>query len=213
MQEPEIVGTHVTGRGPSNAVRQLFEEDGTVYLVTGFFTATAYYELRDDVVSFLDRSPDNELVLVVGTGADQFSPIVARDLWSIDDHGQVRIYRYPHGFLHAKLYARTGPPPTAIVGSANLTRVAFEQNLEMSAVVRGDSSDDPRIRPYLDWIEDLLAVCEPLRRRDLFAPLRYATTLRNWANKGRLISRRHAAFVSLRSVVFFAVVAWLLFGL
>lgn len=195
----ELVGTSLADRGAENAVRELFAENGTVYLITGFFTANAYRSLRSDVLAFLDRSAENELVLVVGSGADQFSASIARDLWRLDAPGTVRIYRYPHGFLHAKLYVRAGPSPAVVIGSANLTRVAFEQNLEVGAVIRGGSVDDPAVQPFLQWVEGVVAVCQPLRRRDLSTPVRLLTTVKNWSNKGRLLPVKQAAlpFVAL----------------
>lgn len=187
MAAIDIVGTHITEARTKDAVRQLFDGDGTIYLVSGFFTANAYRTLRDDIRRFLERDRHNELVVVLGSGADQFSPSIVRDLWRLDTDDQVHIYTYADGFLHAKLYVRVGPSPTVVLSSANLTRVAFEQNLELGAVIHGDSLDDPHIRPFVQWLDDLVAVCVPIDRRFLLAPYRVMTTLRNWTNKGRLL--------------------------
>ncbi|AUX08692.1 hypothetical protein AArcSl_1055 [Halalkaliarchaeum desulfuricum] len=81
--------------------------------MTGFFTAPASHELREEIREFLDRSPDNDIVIVVGNGADQFSATIARDLWDLDVKGSLRLCKYPHGFLHAKLYTRHGSSPRA----------------------------------------------------------------------------------------------------
>lgn len=190
MADIELVNNRWGDRTVEAQVRRLFEADGTIYLVTGFFTYNAYRALRPDIEAFLSRSPENELVIVVGPTADQFSATIARDLRRLDDGDQVRLYKYPDGFLHAKLYVRTGENPAVIVGSANLTQVAFEQNLELSAYVEGDGPDDDRIEPFVAWIEDLLDVCEPVRRRDLLKPVMIARTLVNWANKGKLLPTR-----------------------
>lgn len=209
-----LVGTTLADHRTEDAVRHLFEDDGTIYLVTGFFTANAYRSLRGDIRSFLDRSAGNELVVVIGSGADQFSTGIARDLWQLETAGRVRIYRYPRGFLHAKLYVRTGPSPVVIIGSANLTRVAFEQNLEVGAVLRGTDPDDALVRPFIDWVEEVVAICRPLRRRDLALPVRLMTTVRNWSKKGRLLPFGRAARRGiLPFAVLVTVVAWRVLGL
>lgn len=212
MSSYEIVGTHIPDRGVKDAIRGLFAEDGTVYLISGFFTVNAYQALRPDIVSFLDRSPDNALVLVVGSGMDQFSADIANDLWNLDTSGSIRIYRYPHGFLHAKLYLRIGATPMAIVGSINLTRVAFEQNLELGVLIRGESVDDPRITPLVNWVNELLEECVALRRRHLLAPLRLMTTLVNWVNKGRLLPVGYTVRRISFRLMFVLVLIWALFG-
>lgn len=212
MAALDVVGTQLTEARTKDAVRRLFDDDGTVYLVSGFFTANAYEALVEDIRRFLDRDDDNELVVVLGSGADQFSPAIVRDLWRLDTANQVRIYKYPHGFLHAKLYVRIGPAPTVVLSSANLTRVAFEQNLEVGAVIRGESLDDPHIEPFVDWLDELVAVCSPLRRRDLLAPFRLVTTLRNWSAKGRLLPARQAAKRATVPVALLAFAALRLFG-
>lgn len=213
MAALDVVGTQITESRTKDAVQRLFDGDGTVYLVSGFFTVNAYDTLRADIRRFLDRDPNNELVVVVGSGADQFSPSIAHDLWKLDSADQVRLYEYPDGFLHAKLYVRIGPAPTVILSSANLTRVAFEQNLELGAIIQGKSLDDPYVRPFVDWLDDLVAVCAPLTRRDLFAPLRLLTTLRNWSNKGRLLPARQAARRATIPMTLLALVVLRLFGI
>ncbi|AFZ73607.1 phospholipase D family protein [Natronobacterium gregoryi] len=190
MADIELVNNRWGDRTVDEQLRTLFEGDGTIYLVTGFFTYNAYHTLRPDIEAFLSRSTENELVIVVGPTADQFSATIARDLWQLDSGEQVHLYKYPDGFLHAKLYVRTGEHPAVVVGSANLTQVAFEQNLELSAYVEGDGPDDARIEPFADWIDDLLEVCKPVRRRDLFKPVMLSKTLVNWTKKGKLLPSR-----------------------
>ncbi|EMA36347.1 phospholipase D family protein [Halobiforma nitratireducens] len=190
MADVELVNNRWGDRTVDEQLRTLFEEDGTIYLVTGFFTYNAYHTLRPDIEAFLSRSSENELVIVVGPAADQFSATIARDLWRLDSGDQVHLHKYPDGFLHAKLYVRTGEKPAVIIGSANLTQVAFEQNLELSAYVEGTGPGDERIAPFVDWIDDLLEVCEPITRRDLFKPVMLARTVTNWAKKGKLLPSR-----------------------
>lgn len=167
-------------------IRSLFDGDGTIYLITGFFTANAFRVLRPDIESFLARDPTNELVIVITPSADQFTASIAKALERLDGDDRVRLYKYPEGFLHAKLYVRDGPEPAVIIGSANLTRVAFGQNLELNVHIDGRERAD-EIEPFLEWIDALLEVCVPIRRRDLLRPVMVANTVQNWANKGRLI--------------------------
>ncbi len=176
-----------------DTIRQLFDGDGTIYLVTGFFTGNAYRSLRDDIVGFLERSPDNELVILANPSADQFSKTVINDLRKIEQGDRLKLLKYPHGFLHAKLYVRDGPEPMAILGSANLTRGAFEYNLELGMVVEGDGPGDPTISRFVEWIEKVMSYSRPIDRRDLFFLKRVAMTVTNWVNKGRLLPAKHIA--------------------
>ena len=189
MTELDIVDNRWGNRTVDEQIRRLFESDGTIYLVTGFFTYNAYHTLRPEIEDFLSRSPENELVVVVGPAADQFSSTIARDLRTLDDGEQVHLYKYPDGFLHAKLYLRIGPNPAVVVGSANLTQVAFEQNLELSASLECDR-DGEHVEPFHEWVEALLEHCEPVRRRDLVKPVMLARTVVNWINKGKLLPSR-----------------------
>lgn len=186
MTRWRLVDTRPDGPDVEAAVRELFAGDGTVYLVTGFFTEAAYRDLRDEIEAFLDRSPTNTLEVLVTPSADQFAKAVVRDLrghlWN-----QVHLWTYPGRFVHAKVYVRDGPDPVAIIGSANLTRAAFRYNLEVALVVEGHGPDDPAVAPYLDWVEGVLAEARPLERSDLSTPVRMARTVRNWTAKGRLI--------------------------
>ncbi|MFW5984542.1 MAG: NgoFVII family restriction endonuclease, partial [Halobacteria archaeon] len=47
------------------ALSRLFDGDGTIYLVSGYFTYQGYDAICDDIESFLERSEDNELIVVV----------------------------------------------------------------------------------------------------------------------------------------------------
>ncbi|ARS91782.1 phospholipase D family protein [Natrarchaeobaculum aegyptiacum] len=208
MSDIELVNNRWGSQTVDDQIRRLFAEDGTIYLVTGFFTYNAYHALRSEIEDFLSRNRDNELVIVVGPAADQFSPTIARELRSVDDGDQVHLYKYPNGFLHAKLYVRTGENPAVVIGSANLTQVAFRQNLELSAYVECDGPEDERLTVFLEWIDDLLEVCEPIRRRDLFKPIMMSKTLVNWANKGKLLPSR-AVFAHRAVYLVLAYLVWL----
>lgn len=179
-------------RGTKEALADLFAGDGTVYIVSGYFTYQGYLAIRDDVVSFLERSRENELVVVVGPASDQFSSRIAYDLWKLDDHDQVELYKRSRG-LHAKLYVRDGPEPRCIVSSANITKVAFEYNVELGVEMTRERSDHPDVRQYLDWAEDLVASSEPLRRRDVLGPVQVGSAVANWSNKAWLLPTRNVA--------------------
>ncbi|MCX2819684.1 phospholipase D-like domain-containing protein [Haladaptatus sp. F3-133] len=179
-----------------DALSELFAGDGTVYIVSGYFTYQGYRAIRDDIVSFLERSHENELVAVVSPASDQFSPRIAYDLWGMDDNDQVRLYKQPRG-LHAKLYIRDGPEPTCILGSANITQIAFKYNTEINVQITRDTIDHPDVRQFRDWMVELVESSEPLRRRDLFAPFQVGGSVINWSNKARHLPRRN---VALRAV-------------
>ncbi|MFP9193825.1 phospholipase D family protein [Natronosalvus vescus] len=187
-----LLGTNDGDRRVQAALADLLAEDGTVYIVSGYFTYQGYRQIRDHVVSFLERSRENELVVVVGPASDQFSSRIAYDLWSLDGYDQVSLYKQPRG-LHAKLYVRDGPNPRCILGSANITQVAFEYNIELGLEMIRDSPDHPDIRPLLEWVDELVATSEPLRRRDLFGPVQVGSSFVNWSNKARLLPMRNVA--------------------
>lgn len=207
-----LLDSNDTGRQIGQALTDLFGGDGTIYLIVGFFTYNGYRAFRSDVISFLERDPDNRLTLVVGPSSDQFSPKIAADLERIDEHGQVEIYKYRQG-LHAKLYLRDGPEPMVILGSANLTQVAFRYNLELGIEISGGHSSHPHIEPFVDWAEELVAGAAPMGRLDLLVPVQIWNSLVNWTNKGRLLpapylAKRIAPILVLMIVI--AVVAGML---
>jgi len=74
----------------ADAVLKLFEGDGTLYFATGYFTWSGYLTIRDALVEFLARNPGNEVYIVVSTGADQFSRLVAHALWDLDVDDRLR---------------------------------------------------------------------------------------------------------------------------
>ncbi|WP_254862247.1 phospholipase D family protein [Halovivax gelatinilyticus] len=188
----QLLGSDAGGRRVQDSLSDIFAGDGTVYIVSGYFTYQGYRTIRDDVVSFLDRSPENELVVVVGPASDQFSARIAYDLWNLDRDGQVRLYKQPRG-LHAKLYVRDGPEPTMYLGSANITQVAFEYNVELGLELTRESPGHPDLKPALEWCGDLVAASTPLRRRDLIGPVQVGSSFVNWSNKARLLPLRNVA--------------------
>ena len=187
-----LLVTNGEGREFRDALRELFAGNGTVYLVSGYFTYMGYLSIRSDIVEFLERNPDNRLIAVVGPASDQFSGRIASDLWKLDDNDQVELYKQPRG-LHAKLYLRDGPHPRCIIGSANITQVALEYNIELSVEMIREDPDHPDLEPYLGWLDDVIASSSTLRRRDLFGPVQVLSAFINWSNKARLLPKRNVA--------------------
>ena len=190
MTSIDIADNRLGDRQADDQIRSLFDENGTIYLVTGYFTESGYRELRPDIVDFLERSRENRLVIVVSPSADQFSPSIVSDIDRLDTEAQVSLLRYPDGCLHAKLYLRTGEKPAAIVGSANLTRVGFGQNLELSVKFEGNALGAEELDAYVEWVERLIGASRPISRWDVLRIRMIATSLGIWFNKARLLPRR-----------------------
>jgi phosphatidylserine/phosphatidylglycerophosphate/cardiolipin synthase-like enzyme len=186
MVEQALFDNRLTGRLVADAVTRLFEADGTVYLTTGYFTWSGYLTLRDSLLSFLARSPDNEVYVVVATGADQFSRLVAHALWDLDVDDRVRLLTYRDGFIHPKLYLRDGPDPALVTGSANLTWDGLGKNLELAWYYAPDERVDPVFQTHLAWVEAFIAECEPVTTDDLRRTARLRRTVDTWLSKGRL---------------------------
>lgn len=204
MTEPtlRLLDTDATDIRFQDALSDLFSGDGTIYIISGYFTYHGYRSIRDDIIAFLERSRENKLITVVGPASDQFSARIAYDLWKLDDHNQIKIYKQPRG-LHAKLYLRDGPNPTCLIGSANITQVAFRYNIELNIEITRESTDDADFKPLLEWAEELVAASAPLRRRDILAPMQFGGSIRNWSNKAKLLPKRD---VVIRVIPFVMVV-------
>lgn len=187
MQSFQLLNDQVWPTGVEQEIQKLFSENGTVYLVSGFFTYNAFDRLRPDIASFLRRSPENELVIMASMSADQFSPQIVRELSKLDDGDQVEIWRYRDGFMHAKLYFRDGSTPAVVLGSANLTKVAMAQNFELCVSFE---PNEPQLDELQTFVDALLERCQLVRQRDLFTPLMIYRTIANWSNKGRMITPR-----------------------
>ena len=204
----DVLDTGPTDRRFQEAIIELFSGDGTVYLVSGYFTYQGYLGIRDAIVSFLERSPENELVAIVGAASDQFSARIAQDLWSLEQSDRVRLYKYSRG-LHAKLYLRDGPDPQCIVGSSNLTQVAFSYNVELNVEFARDHRDHPDMKALFDWIDDMLAASEPLARRDVHLPVLVGGSIVNWSNKAQLLPVRTILLRVIPVIVLLVVLAGL----
>ena len=186
MAEQALFDNRLSGRLVADAVTRLFEADGTVYLTTGYFTWSGYLTLRDALLSFLARSPENEVYVVVATGADQFSRLVAHALWELDADDRVQLLTYRDGFIHPKLYLRDGPAPALVTGSANLTWDGLGKNLELVWYYAPDDRADPIFQTYCAWVEAFVDECDPVTAADLTRAARLRRTADTWLSKGRL---------------------------
>ena len=200
----DVLDTGTTDRRFQEAIIELFSGDGTIYLVSGYFTYQGYQRIRDAIVSFLERSSENELVAIVGPASDQFSARIAQDLWSLEQSDQVRLYKFSRG-LHAKLYLRDGPNPQCIVGSSNLTQVAFSYNVELNVEFSRDHRDHPDMKALMGWIDEMLDASKPLARRDVHLPMLVGGSIVNWSNKAQLLPVR-TIFIRVISVIVLLVV-------
>ncbi|MFC7133069.1 MULTISPECIES: phospholipase D-like domain-containing protein [Salinibaculum] len=186
MVEHELFDNRLTERLVADAVSRLFEADGTVYLATGYLTWSGYLALRDPLTEFLYRNPENRLVVVVSTGADQFSRLVANALWEHEQADRIRLLTYRDGFIHPKLYLRDGPEPALVMGSANLTWDGLGKNLELAFYYAPDDSDDRIYQDYLRWMVAFVGESTPVTARDLSRRVRLRRTLDTWGSKGRI---------------------------
>ena len=186
MAEHQLFDNRFTGRLVAEAVNRLFDGDGTVYLATGYFTWSGFLTIRDALRAFLARSPENRVVVVVSTGADQFSRLVADALWDLGRENQVRLLTYRDGFVHPKLYLRDGADPALVMGSANLTWDGLGVNLELAFYYAPDARDDPVFRDYLAWMGRFVAGSDPITPADLARSVRLRRTVDTWASKGRI---------------------------
>lgn len=186
MTDHALYDNRFTDRLVAEAVVRLFEGDGTVYLATGYLTWSGYLTIRDPMLEFLARSPDNEVYVVVATGADQFSRLVAHALWDLDVDDRVHLLTYRDGFIHPKLYIRDGTDPALVMGSANLTWDGLGKNLELAWYYAPDDTDDEIFQSHLAWMNLFLAECEPVVPTDLARRVRLRRTARTWLGKGRI---------------------------
>ncbi|WP_318571057.1 phospholipase D family protein [Salinigranum marinum] len=186
MVDQALFDNRLTGSLVAEAVVRLFEADGTIYLTSGYFTWSGFLTIRDALTEFLARSTDNEVYVVVATGADQFSRLVAHALWELDIDGRVHLLTYRDGFIHPKLYLRDGDDPALVMGSANLTWDGLGKNLELAWYYAPDARDDPIFQTHLAWVGPFIAECDPVTPTDLKRSVRLRRTTDVWLSKGRI---------------------------
>ncbi|WP_435345938.1 phospholipase D-like domain-containing protein [Haloarchaeobius sp. HRN-SO-5] len=186
MVDHEVFDNRFTGRLVAEAVLKLFDGDGTIYLATGYLTWSGYLTIRDRLQEFLARSPTNRVVIIVSTGADQFSRMVANTIWDLDIDDRIRLLTYRDGFVHPKLYLRDGDDPAFVMGSANLTWDGLGKNLELAWYYSPDSPDDPVFQTHLAWMTLFVNECSPITPADLTRRARLRKTVDTWSSKGRI---------------------------
>jgi len=186
MAEHELFDNRLTGKLVAESVRRLFDDDGTIYLATGYLTWSGWLTIRGPLVDFLDRSPDNRVIFVVSTGADQFSRMVAEAIWGLDDADRVQLLTYRDGFIHPKLYLRDGERPAFVMGSANLTWDGLGKNLELAWYYAPDGRGDPIFVSHLQWMIAFVGASDPVTPEDLTWRVRLGKTRETWMNKGRI---------------------------
>jgi len=186
MVDHELFDNRLTGKLVAEAVRRLFEEDGTIYLATGYLTWSGYLTIREPLIEFLGRSPENRAVFVVSTGADQFSRMVAEAIWGLEAGDRIQLLTYRDGFIHPKLYLRDGERPAFVMGSANLTWDGLGKNLELAWYYAPDGRDDPIYLSHFDWMVRFVDASDPVTPQDLTWWVRLGRTKNTWLNKGRI---------------------------
>ena len=186
MVEHGVYDNRFTGKLVAEALLRLFEADGTIYLATGYLTWSGYLTMRDSLEEFLLRSPENRVVIVVSTGADQFSRLVANAVRESDFDDRVQLLTYRDGFIHPKLYLRDGDDPAFVMGSANITWDGLGKNLELAWYYAPDSPDDPIFQTHLLWMVRFVSECEPITSADLSRRVRLGRTIDTWSSKGRI---------------------------
>jgi hypothetical protein len=184
MVHHELFDNTFTEHSVDEAIVRLFDEDGTIYLASGYFTWTGFVVIRDALEAFLERSTENRVIVVVAAALDQFSVPIARTLWDLHLDGRCRLLTYEGEFVHPKLYLRDGDEPAFVMGSANLTGDGLAKNLELAWYYAPGNRDDPIFQSHLTWITDFVERCEPVKPAHLGRRARLRRTTSNWLAKG-----------------------------
>lgn len=166
----QLADNQFTEETVENAVQRVLSEDGTIYLVAGYFKPSGYFMIKDAIEGFLDRDEDNRIKVVVGTKVDQFSARIAHDLWNMDEernNDQIELLKYEGTFLHSKHYLRESDDGNAVIlGSANISADAFHSHLELVSYYESDDKDDI-IEKHLSWFSQLIEEAEEVTEEDL----------------------------------------------
>jgi len=185
MTESVLYDNRFTGRLVADAVLKLFEGDGTLYFATGYFTWSGYLTIRDALVEFLARNPGNEVYIVVSTGADQFSRLVAHALWDLDVDDRLRAFDLPR-WLHP---SEAVPPGRARAGDGDglgEPHLGRPRQEPRTGVVLRDGRTRRGLPPHLAWLEAFTAESTPVTTHDLTLRARFRKTAQTWGNKGRI---------------------------
>lgn len=167
--EYALIDNTFTEQKVVDAVADLFEEDGRIYIVAGYFSLRGYNELRSSIETFLNREKDNRITLIVGTEPNQFAARIAYDLWHLNSEskGEVEILKYEGQFLHTKHYVRDAESPAVVMGSANFTKEGLEEHLELVSYYRTTDAEDPIAVQHISWFSAVIDVATPVTEEDL----------------------------------------------
>lgn len=167
--EYSLIDNTFTEREVVDVVTELFEEDGHVYIVAGYFTLRGYNKLRLSIEDFLNRREENKITLIVGTKPDQFAARIAYDLWqlNLESKGEAEILKYEGKFLHTKHYVRDNESPAVVMGSANFTKQGLEEHLELVSYYQTTDAEDPIARKHIRWFDSVVDVATPVTEEDL----------------------------------------------
>jgi len=168
MENYDLIDNIFTEREIERAMQDLFAEDGTVYIIAGYFSLSGYKLIKESISDFLERKKDNEIYIVVGTDPNQFSATIAHDLWDMDKgRDQINLLKYDENFVHTKHYVRENENPAIILGSANFTLEGFQQHLELVSYYEAEGSGDSIAQQHIEWFESLIEECECVTEEDL----------------------------------------------
>lgn len=167
MSKYDLIDNVFTEKNIENAIRKLFSEDGTIYIIAGYFSRPGYLAMRESMKDFLERNENNRIVVIVGTEPNQFSATIAYDLWEMDTEGKVELLKFSEHFVHTKHYVRDSEKPGVILGSANFTREGFKEHLELVSFYEAKEKEDSLAQQHIDWFKKLVEDCEPVTEEDL----------------------------------------------
>ncbi|MFW5895453.1 MAG: restriction endonuclease PLD domain-containing protein, partial [archaeon] len=168
MENYDLIDNIFTERKIEDVVKELFSENGRVFIIAGYFSLSGYQLMKEAIEDFLFRKKDNEIFIIVGTEPNQFSATVAHDLWELDkERKQINLLKYDDSFVHTKHYVRESKNPAVILGSANFTLEGFEKHLELVSYYEGESSDDQIAEHHIGWFKSLVNKCEVVTEEDL----------------------------------------------
>jgi HKD family nuclease len=129
------------------ALRELLATATSFTLVTAFATASGVAELAAPIQGLLERGGQGRIYVAVDKQGFNLAPVFEALLALKRAHGaklSLGLVEQVHGLMHAKaLYGEGALGPRLVVGSANLTSGAFQQNHELG-VLLSDLSDDVR---------------------------------------------------------------------
>ncbi|MGC9779564.1 MAG: DEAD/DEAH box helicase family protein [Candidatus Heimdallarchaeota archaeon] len=165
--EYRLIDNVFTELSVKDAIHNIFNENGTVYLIAGYFSFSGYNIMKSSIKDFLHRNMDNKIIIIIGTEPNQFSATIAYDLWELSDGENVSLLKFENHFLHTKHYVRENDQPIIIIGSANFTHEGLKENLELVSYYKANSLEDPIAIQHINWFKQLISRCEAVTDEDL----------------------------------------------